>query len=304
MVKQAIFVSRGEQFFDGSLPIYINRVAESFRLGLHSHDFYEICYVGEGSGFHFISGQCFPVRKGDVTFIPIGVSHVFRPESPANKSKLIVYNCVFTEEAFTNMRSMLPSEQSGWRLDKTHGDSWLRHREERDEFERLFTFLHESFSTKRPGWQLIVYGGLLQLSGLLYNKTQTEPASLPTLLYDNEPFDQALALLESDFASPLTASVVASSVGVSERQLSRLIRKRTGMTFLELLQHLRIREACFLLRETSFKISDIASRSGYQDIKFFNRLFKNKMGTTPRHYREPFKLSKEKIQSAAFDYEF
>jgi AraC family L-rhamnose operon transcriptional activator RhaR len=295
MVKQAVFVSRGDQFFNGTFPIYVNRVEESFRLGVHSHDFYEICYVGEGTGFHFIGGQCFPVRKGDVTFIPVGVPHVFRPESSANKSKLIVYNCVFAEEAVTNMRSILAVDPSSWLLAEAHGNQWLRYREERDEFERIFTFLYEAFVTKRPGWQLVLYGGLLQLNGLLFPKANTVPEGLlPAHLSDNDPFDQVVALMESDFSSPLTATIVAASVGVSERHLSRLVRKRTGMSFLALLQHLRIREACFLLRETSFKVSDIASRAGYQDMKFFNRLFKKKMGITPRQYRAPYQSNQTK----------
>ncbi|NHN29717.1 AraC family transcriptional regulator [Paenibacillus agricola] len=300
MVKQTIFVSLGEQFFNETTPIFVNRVAESFRLGIHSHDFYEICYVGEGAGFHFIGGQCFPVRKGDVTFIPIGVPHVFRPESSTNKSKLIVYNCLFTEEAVTHMRTIMAADPSSWLLAEAKGNQWLRHREERDEFERIFTFLYEAFVAKKPGWQLVLYGGVLQLNGLLFKKASQEPEGLlPTQLSDNEPVDQVVALMESDFSSPLTAASVASTVGVSERHLSRLVRKRTGMTFLELLQHLRIREACFLLRETSFKVSDIASRAGYQDIKFFNRLFKNKMGITPRQYREPYKINKASIEPPA-----
>ncbi|MEK3720002.1 AraC family transcriptional regulator [Paenibacillus sp. FSL H8-0034] len=288
MVQQAVFVTRGEQFFDKSFPIYVNRVAESFHLGMHSHDFYEICYVGEGSGFHFIGGQCFPVRKGDVTFIPIGVSHVFRPESPTAKTKLIVYNCLFSQEAVSHMQSILPWEPGSVPLDSMNGDSWLRHREESDEFERIFSFLHQAFSAKKPGWQLLVYGGMLQLNGLLFHtaRPMSNPASLPTLSASNEPFAQALAMMERDFAHPLTASMVASAIKVSERHLSRLIKARTGMTFVGLLQHLRIREACFLLRETTFKVSDIASRAGYQDIKFFNRLFKSKTGVTPRQYRD------------------
>lgn len=48
---------------------------------MHSHDFIEICLVAEGTGVHYIDNQQMQVARGDMLFIPIGVSHVFRPKS-------------------------------------------------------------------------------------------------------------------------------------------------------------------------------------------------------------------------------
>lgn len=284
MAQQAVMLSRGEEFFDERRPIYVNRVEESFKLSLHTHDFYEICYVGEGAGFHYIGDRCFPVRQGDVTFLPIGIPHVFRPQSPASRHKLIVYNCLFPESVFHFARAQLPAADAELLPAHADGDNYVRGREERDEFGRLFALLHEAFQARRPGWQLLLHGGALQLTGLLLGLArQSCAAATPPVR--SETAEQALRLLERDFAGALTAASVAAAVGVSERQLGRLLRARAGMSFLELLQHMRIREACRLLASTPFKVSDIAARVGYQDMKYFNRLFKQKTGVTPRQYR-------------------
>lgn len=56
--------------------MYVNRATESFELLEHSHDFVEVSYISEEKGYHFIDDQVVTVQKGDLFFIPAGVSHV------------------------------------------------------------------------------------------------------------------------------------------------------------------------------------------------------------------------------------
>ncbi|MNU10795.1 HTH-type transcriptional activator RhaR [compost metagenome] len=48
---------------------------------------------------------------------------------------------------------------------------------------------------------------------------------------------------------------------------------------------LRIERCCARLADSGDRIADIAAEAGFQDVKFFNRLFKRKTGMTPRQYR-------------------
>ena len=42
-----------------------------------------------------------------------------------------------------------------------------------------------------------------------------------------------------------------------------------------------------LLRQTDMEISDIAMRTGFNNISYFNRMFRRYMHMTPTQYREP-----------------
>lgn len=52
------------------------------------------------------------------------------------------------------------------------------------------------------------------------------------------------------------------------------------------LQQVRIDKAKKLLLATQLKVRDIAAEVGYENVSFFVRLFKTRVGTTPARWRE------------------
>jgi AraC-like DNA-binding protein len=51
------------------------------------------------------------------------------------------------------------------------------------------------------------------------------------------------------------------------------------------LNHVRLRNAAHLLRETDQSIADIANASGFSDQSYFDRRFKRAFGQTPKEFR-------------------
>lgn len=68
--------------------------------------------------------------------------------------------------------------------------------------------------------------------------------------------------------------------------LSRMIKKNTGKTFLDILTDQKMSQASELLLNTTLKIEDIAERVGYQSVDHFSRLFKKIYGTSPSIFRK------------------
>ena len=98
----------------------------------------------------------------------------------------------------------------------------------------------------------------------------------------------ALAYLDKHFDFPgLTVSTVASDQNISPRYLQRLI-ETTGSTFSQRLTGLRLQRALALLtdaRHRRKRIAEIALRSGFSDVSYFNRIFRKQFGETPRSVR-------------------
>jgi YesN/AraC family two-component response regulator len=63
------------------------------------------------------------------------------------------------------------------------------------------------------------------------------------------------------------------------------------MTFTDYLQNTRIENSCRLLIETNDSISEISQRVGYGNTKFFNKIFKSIIKTTPSKFRKSNKRS-------------
>jgi transcriptional regulator GlxA family with amidase domain len=70
---------------------------------------------------------------------------------------------------------------------------------------------------------------------------------------------------------------------------SRLFKKHCGSGFVEYLNRIRTSKACYLLRETSHQVHDIASECGFSSISNFNKQFRKTEGISPRDYRAQFR---------------
>lgn len=78
---------------------------------------------------------------------------------------------------------------------------------------------------------------------------------------------------------------LAAHFSLSQRSLNRRFRKATGVTPLEYLNNLRLASTRDLLKTTNLSITEVALHTGFQDISYFCRLFKQKIKTTPSDYR-------------------
>lgn len=84
-------------------------------------------------------------------------------------------------------------------------------------------------------------------------------------------------------------NVLASELGVSRRQLNRIIQGIYGKSYREKLLEVRAEAACELL-VSDLPVREIAERLGYSTSANFTAFFKNAVGMTPSEYRRKNKL--------------
>ena len=96
--------------------------------------------------------------------------------------------------------------------------------------------------------------------------------------------------IRSNFDSPLSLDEMASHCALNASYLSRSFKKKTGTTIFAYLNRVRIEKACHLLKNSSMTITEIAFSVGYNNISFFNRMFKRAMSLSPGEYRRKVKF--------------
>ena len=84
----------------------------------------------------------------------------------------------------------------------------------------------------------------------------------------------------------ISLSSTAEALGISTKQVSRLLRMEVDMTFKEYLLHLRMSAAQDFLREEGLSIAETAGRVGYFNISHFIKCFKAYTGMTPGEWRK------------------
>jgi two-component system response regulator YesN len=104
---------------------------------------------------------------------------------------------------------------------------------------------------------------------------------------DADPADLAIEYMHHSYAEPLTLEQLSSMFHINRVYLGQLIKKKTGMSFNRLLNHLRIEQAKgLILSDPDLKFSLIASRVGYSDVHYFSRIFKKEVRLSPKEFRE------------------
>ena len=94
----------------------------------------------------------------------------------------------------------------------------------------------------------------------------------------------AVRHMEEHMAEPITVREVADELGLSVSYLHKLFA-RCGTSFSSYLTDCRLRRAGQMLREGDEKIYAVAAACGYQDTRYFSKIFQKHMGVKPTEYR-------------------
>jgi AraC-like DNA-binding protein len=139
-----------------------------------------------------------------------------------------------------------------------------------------------------PGASRLVVDHIIDLAALAVGT----PREVSSHLVARTGQDARLRVIKSDIERYLTfrelsVGWLAQRHGISERQFYRLF-EREGTTFAEYVKELRLENAYRMLaspRHNSHSIGAIASQCGFDDISYFNRLFRNRYHATPSDVR-------------------
>lgn len=103
---------------------------------------------------------------------------------------------------------------------------------------------------------------------------------------------EAISCLEKFVAKHISRSIslseLASAANMSLRSLFRYLEKEKGATPLQFVQGIRIERAKVLLERTTEPMDSIVPKCGYEDVSSFRKLFRKRVGMTPKDYRQRF----------------
>ena len=142
---------------------------------------------------------------------------------------------------------------------------------------------------KSPSYCLGARGGVLIMLSLFTRYAEPIDSEAAVLSSDDkvmERIGKVFELVGSSYDKDITLSAAADAAGYVPTYFSRVFRECTGMTFYSYLTMYRIAVAELKLVSTDKSINEIALSSGFGSVKTFDRIFKDKLGTSPLRYRK------------------
>jgi AraC-like DNA-binding protein len=106
--------------------------------------------------------------------------------------------------------------------------------------------------------------------------------------FDSRRIELAFDHMRNNYSRDITLDEIAKIVSMTVVSFSRFIKKRTGKTFIESLNDIRMGHASRLLIDTKHSIAEISYKCGYNNLSYFNRIFKKKHNVTPKEFRDSY----------------
>lgn len=117
--------------------------------------------------------------------------------------------------------------------------------------------------------------------GVIYKAVQaSDLGAMPVCII------KAVAFIKENINMPIREEEVAYRVNMSRSYFSQNFKKITGLTFNDYIKKQRVSMAKKLLTDSDRTVADIAQTVGYEDVKYFSRVFYEQVHVSPSHFRQ------------------
>lgn len=249
----------------------------------HWHNDMEIIYIKKGMGRIAVDLEPYIVHQGDIVVVPPGQLHSIEQ---LEDSSMEYENIIF-------QLSMLMA---------THGDTCTEKffqplLQRKILFPNLYTGsspiypalsgclneMDEICKTFGPGYQLAIKGQLFSFFYAMVSSIQA-----PVSRRQNKSLDRLkdiLKYVETSYGEKISIQDAAKICGFSESHFMKFFKSNMSVSFIDYLNDYRLTMAARLLVSSSDSIVNIAAETGFDNLSYFNRLFKRKYGCTPTVFR-------------------
>ncbi|MBQ7359752.1 MAG: helix-turn-helix transcriptional regulator [Lachnospiraceae bacterium] len=248
---------------------------------LHSHSFYELIYCRNTCGAEYLIGSDrYRLMRGDVVFIPPGVSH--RPLLSDHivepyKRYVLWMSTEFVEQYGKLFPYPFSEKQAYPSMLRTGGTQWG------ELLAELFREGVKEAEAQEDGWEAAIIGNTITLLTQIKRATNDQ-AAMALEAEKPELLDRIMAYVEANFAKDISIEEVAKQLFVSNSTISHLFKQKMGISFYRFVTQRRLIAAKKLI-EKDIHLETVGIQVGFADYSGFYRAFKKEYGISPRQYR-------------------
>lgn len=102
----------------------------------------------------------------------------------------------------------------------------------------------------------------------------------------NKQIEKAKEYISENYGRDITQEGIADYVRLNASYFSRLFKQETGENFVDYLRNYRLNKSIELLKEGIYKANEVSHMVGFDNEKYFYKIFKKATGLTPSEIRK------------------
>lgn len=260
-----------------------------FTVPWHFHNEYEIVFIIKSFGKKFVGDSAEDFAPGDLSIYGSKLPHFYmNHQSFYRGDPDLMVNAIvvqFPTNYFTASQLQRPEFRSVKKLLNNTSSGLTFPAEVSAAGGKMLIEMYQTNGMERH----LLFEKLIDFLG------NSESRSIATSGYINAMNDQGEPRMAKiyqftarNYNRKITLQKIASVAGMNATAFCRFFRQKTGKTFAQFVNELRISYACKFLQHGNQTIVHISDESGFNNLSNFNRQFKNYIGKSPSEYRELF----------------
>lgn len=257
---------------------------DEYNMVKHWHPEYEMQFFLEGKRHFFIEDTDYIVKAGSLVIVDSEKIHNTYSNGLIYHDRILV---LFDHDTFKK-----PLELAGVQVHKFFkANQGVVQIPEADweYIQKLLTDIADELQKKDVLYQgmaglrlseLLIYVIRLKQSGSKAEPTENKNVKV------NELINEMKQYIHTNLETVGSLEEIADHFFVNKFYLSRMFKQETGYTVTEFINIQKVRRAQKLLEDTDLSVAEISTAVGYENMTYFNRVFKKFIETSPLQYRK------------------
>lgn len=278
-------------------PLMVHEVSSNpkitERLACHWHTEYEFLVITKGCAQFQIENQIIPVKENDIVFIKSDDLHAI---TTTCGMPLDFYAIVFHPDLLNShlgdaiWQKYIEPVNTGLLFFPSYispNENWGM------ALLQNLNKIKDLFERKEMGYELLIKCAIYEIWYILYtHAAQNISAHEKDQTHKITRIKSMITWLQAHYTESISLEQMAYAFHISQGQLCRFFKGMTQMSVIEYLNYYRISKSIQLLDSTDKQISEIALDVGFNNISYYNKIFKYYIHMTPMVYRKSNSLKR------------
>lgn len=249
-------------------------------LYMHMHAEFEFLYLYSGEMDVRTGNKHFLLHENEAVFIPSNVIHCATSDRSCHYAALVFGDSFLVDFRDIEADKYFPpalyaSDTAAVKI--TEQTSW-----EQNILSNLKYILQNDIEDKK---ELFVKGHLLIIWQQMHQYVfSSHGTNIGADTINN--LQKVIHYIKNNYSHDIPLDELAQEAHMSRSHFCRQFKEFTNLTPMEYLNRFRIMKCCEYLTSTDWDIKKIIYTCGYNNISYFNRVFKKEIGCTPSEYRQ------------------